>query len=199
MDLFVCDVRQRALHEGMESVVSFQHIEKLDAGAAQNAKLNAAETQHDQLTAQLRTALERAGLFPAEAAAMVKTWEDSWLRESGVRVLYVLPRVWTDGVLPLAITPAPRDTVRVMVGRAEVITPAMDAAVAEEALRFRSTDEAERNTAIANLRALGLGRFLESAMRRLAMQHRDDRELSTAGWTMLQLASQPPAPAVSAR
>jgi hypothetical protein len=54
---------------------------------------------------------------------MVDTWKDSWFTEEGVRVLYVLPRRWTDGTLPLALSPQPRDLTRVMVGRAEIITP----------------------------------------------------------------------------
>ena len=56
----------------------------------------------------------REGLYTAEATAMVNTWEDSWL-EDGTRVLYVLPKEWTDEVLPLTITPAPQEVARVNV------------------------------------------------------------------------------------
>jgi hypothetical protein len=128
---------------------------------------------------------------------MVQTWSDSWLNEPGVRVLYILPRPWTDSVLPLTLKPAPRETVRVMMGRAEVITPSIERSLAAEIERFRSPDEAIRATAVSNVRSLGLGRFLEAAMRRFAAQHPKDRDVSTAGWTLLQLASAPPAPLVS--
>ena len=57
---------------------------------------------------------------------MVNTWKDSWFAEDGVRVLYVLPRAWTDRTLPLKLDPAPRELVRVMVGRAEVLAPALE-------------------------------------------------------------------------
>ena len=63
---------------------------------------------------------------------MVKTWDDSWFAEQGTRVLYTLPQQWTDGVLPLAITPAPKEVRRVFVGRAELITPAMEWALLRE-------------------------------------------------------------------
>ena len=184
-DLFVAEVRDGA--------VAFQHIAKLAAGDTLRPKLPAAGPR-DALAAQLREALVRAGLYPAEAAAMVKTWDDSWLGEPGVRVLYVLPRAWTDAILPLTLTPAPRETVRVMVGRAEVITPPMERALAAAVEHFRSPDEAARAEAVAETRAIGLGRFLEAALRRFSSQHPNDRELSTAGWTLLELASAPPAP-----
>ena len=188
-DLFVVETRADGL--------AYRHLAKLAPGDTQKQALTPVKpvaNQREALAADLRAALVSAGLYAAEAAAMVKTWDDSWLGEPGVRVLYVLPRVWTDGILPLAITPAPRETVRVMVGRAEVITPPVERALATEIERFRSEDEATRATAVANVRSLGLGRFLEAALRRFSAQHPNDRELSTAGWTLLELASAPPAP-----
>lgn len=76
-----------------------------------------------KLGAAVHAALISAGLFDDEAAAMVNTWKDSWFAEDGVRVLYLLPRKWTDETLPLTLNPAPQNTARVMVGRAEIITP----------------------------------------------------------------------------
>ncbi len=70
----------------------------------------------------LETLLAGHGLYPKEAEAMVKTWEDSWFEE-GFRVFYVLPRQQTDAILPLEITPRPNKLVRVLVGRMEVMTP----------------------------------------------------------------------------
>ena len=75
-------------------------------------------------------ALTAEGLFPAEARAMVKTWSNSWFAEEGVRVLYILPRGWTDETLPMKLSPPPRELVRVMVGRAEIITPDLQKEIA---------------------------------------------------------------------
>ena len=46
-------------------------------------------------------ALTTTGLYPREASAMADAWKDSWFKEQGVRVLYVLPRAWTDRTLPM--------------------------------------------------------------------------------------------------
>jgi hypothetical protein len=102
----------------------------------------------------LASALTAAGLFPKEAAAMIDTWRDSWFEE-GMRVFYILPREAVDQVLPLKVTPAPAATVRVFVGRVEVLSLAM-----RESLRTALT--AGDTAALARC-----GRFLEPFMARL--------------------------------
>jgi hypothetical protein len=74
------------------------------------------------LPREMEGALAAAGLFPKEAAAMVATWRDTWFEE-GLRVFYILPRKAVDEVLPLTISPAPLSTVRVFVGRVELLSP----------------------------------------------------------------------------
>jgi hypothetical protein len=68
------------------------------------------------------------GLYQDEAQAMFETWRDSWFEE-GSRLLYIVPRQFVDSVLPLSINPAPAQTVRVFVGRLELVTPATQRAV----------------------------------------------------------------------
>jgi hypothetical protein len=81
----------------------------------------------DGTFASLRRDLERTlvaeGLYPREAQAMVETWRDSWF-ENGTRVFYLVPTSIVDAILPLHVAPKPASTVRVFVGRMEVITPA---------------------------------------------------------------------------
>jgi len=72
------------------------------------------------------------GLYQDEAQAMFETWRDSWFEE-GSRLLYIVPRHFVDSVLPLTINPAPAQTVRVFVGRLELVTPTTQRAV-EQAL-----------------------------------------------------------------
>jgi hypothetical protein len=112
-----------------------------------------------ELAATMRTALVSAGLFEKEAAAMVKTWEDSWFGESGTRVLYTLPQQWADGILPLTLTPAPKELRRVFVGRAEMITPAMEWALFREVVRYADGDDAAKAAAAKAVQAMDLGRF----------------------------------------
>jgi hypothetical protein len=82
----------------------------------------------DALCGDLEGILVDQGLYPDEAHAMVETWRDSWFEE-GSRLIYIAPRGFVDGVLPLTIRPVPGQTVRVFVGRLEIVTPATARAV----------------------------------------------------------------------
>ena len=77
----------------------------------------------DTLSSDLEGLLISQGLYPDEAHAILETWKNSWF-EDGSRLLYILPRSFVDSVLPLTVTPTPASTVRVFVGRLELITPA---------------------------------------------------------------------------
>ncbi|MBZ5658083.1 MAG: hypothetical protein LAO56_22710 [Acidobacteriia bacterium] len=83
----------------------------------------------DTLRGDLEGMLVAQGLYPDEAHAMVETWRDFWFEE-GSRLIYLVPRGFIDHVLPLAISPAPGQVVRVFVGRLEIVTPATARAVA---------------------------------------------------------------------
>jgi hypothetical protein len=108
-------------------------------------------------------ALVNAGLYEKEARAMVNTWQDQWFAEEGTRVLYLLPRAWTDRTLQLQISPKPDSIVRVMVGRAELITPSVVREFKQQVLTYSTGDAKAQSRAVANVRALGLGRFVWAA------------------------------------
>lgn len=118
-----------------------------------------------EIGAQMETALISEGLFPDEAIAMVNTWKDSWFTEQGVRILYILPRPWTDEILPIALTPRPKEFTRVMIGRAEIITPQVQANLSRLLAKAQEGDADARLHAEAELKTLG--RFAEAA-RKLA-------------------------------
>jgi hypothetical protein len=103
---------------------------------------------------ELAAALTKAGLYAKEAAAMIDTWRDSWFEE-GMRVFYILPRAIVDETLPIKITPAPAATVRVFVGRVEILSPAMKESLAS-ALATGDTATLEK-----------CGRFLETFQPRI--------------------------------
>ncbi len=152
----------------------------------------------EQLAAEMRRALVSEGLFERESAAMVQTWSDSWFAEQGVRVLYTLPRTWTDRTLPLTVSPAPARTVRVMVGRAELITPAVEAAVLTQLKKFSTGNPTDRPQIATDTRALGLGRFLEPTVRRLA-KHFPAQQFGLLSHEFVQQTISPvPAPATVA-
>lgn len=124
----------------------------------------------EALERDLQDVLMSQGLNPDEARAMVQTWKLSWFEE-GSRVFYLVPEHFVDAVLPLSIKPAPTQTVRVFVGRMEVITSATRQDI-ERALARRD------RTAIAKYQ-----RFLEPILDQIkagnpAHANELDRELS---------------------
>jgi hypothetical protein len=143
-----------------------------------------------QIVGAMREALVSEGLYSPEAAAMVETWRESWFGEQGLRVLYVLPRQWADRVLPLSIEPQPRELVRVMVGRAEVITPRMEWELMKQIVKFSDGD----SEAVSQLQGLGMGRFADAAVRRM-LGRTPSPEFSRAAWNLLETALREPAPA----
>jgi len=115
----------------------------------------ALETFSQQLGNRLEKALVHAGLFPRDATAMVKTWSKSWFTEEGVRVLYILPREWTDATLPLTLNPQPQKLERVMVGRAEIIPPTLQKELAGEIASAKSGDKTAEQRLQDHARKLG--------------------------------------------
>lgn len=118
------------------------------------------EAMAEEFAASLREGLTSEGLFAEESQAMINTWRDVWFGETGLRVLYVLPRDWTDETLPLTINPAPNKIERVMVGRAEVIPPAVRTQLSKLIDQFGTFPNDPANI-VAEVKSLQLGRFVE--------------------------------------
>jgi hypothetical protein len=117
-----------------------------------------------ELRHRLKMSLVGAGLFEDEAEAMLATWDKDWLDDDGLRVLYVLPRSWTDATLPLELTPKPASLVRVMLGRVELLRPSTESLLCREFIRFRA---GEQRSALAVIGELVNRRFAEPALTRV--------------------------------
>ncbi len=76
----------------------------------------------DRLSDSMRGALIAAGLYDDEALAMLATWRNAYFCSPGLRLFFVVPRSWTDRVLPLRVS-QPCDMQRVMVARIELVSP----------------------------------------------------------------------------
>lgn len=124
----------------------------------------------DALLQDLQKILVESGLYEKEAAAMIKTWRSSWFEE-GLRVFYILPRQATDAVLPVTIEPKPAELVRILVGRAEVITPEMEKNVQQQISLLRNAAPEMRAEAEREIRKYG--RFSEPILKRLLEKERD--------------------------
>lgn len=132
----------------------------------------------------MRSALEATGLYADEAAAMVATWTRSWFGNHGLRVLYVVPRAWTDRLLPLAIEPVPDALVRTLVGRIEVMTPGDVRSAYEQVMEgAASEDWAVRSEVITQL-----GRFAEPRIRYLLSDPAFGLALNPGANELLQMA-----------
>ena len=101
---------------------------------------------------------------------MIKTWRDNWFEE-GLRVFYILPRQTTDAVLPVTIEPRPTELVRVLVGRAEVITPEMEKSVQRQVSMLSDASPQVRETALQTIRKYG--RFSEPILKLILENERD--------------------------
>lgn len=191
--LFVYDVRENGgawlplekLAPGETRAVSLEtgpgvgHVSSTYVPLEKSIRLNA-----PQLNASLYWALVDQGLYPREAAAMIKTWESTWFGEKGMRVLYVLPRPWTDRTLPLTLTPEPREIQRVMVARAEIITAEMEHQLLSQVDRYISADPAARPQIVVDTLALGLGRFTESALSSALRASSHSEEFTKSAWDL---------------
>jgi hypothetical protein len=107
----------------------------------------------------LQAALVDSGLFADEAKAMVDTWTKSYFLTPGTRVLYIVPRAWTDRILPLRIQPQPQSLVRTLVGRVEILSAEEEASLTREV--------ASSNALTAQSLVDRLGRFAEPKLLRV--------------------------------
>ena len=120
-----------------------------------------------EVSSQLQVALEKSGLYADEAHAMVATWSKSYFKTPGVRILYVLPRAWTDRVLPIQIQPTPGKLVRTLVGRIEIMSSDEEAKLSNDVAVVSASEEKQLIER--------LGRFAEPKLLRLKQITTDDQ------------------------
>jgi len=125
----------------------------------------------ESLLREFEKTLVEQGLYEKEAAAMVKTWRDSWFEE-GLRVFYILPRRATDAILPITINPQPSELARVFVGRAEIITPEMEREIRAAAQLFGENSPEARAAALNSVRRYG--RFADPVLREAMNSAKDN-------------------------
>jgi hypothetical protein len=162
------EVKNLIVFENRGGRIGFKFLEKIE----KEMIIARPETNKNlgEALLELENILVSEGLYPKEAKAMLETWKDSWFEE-GLRVFYVLSRKSTDKILPLNIAPKPKEIVRVMVGRTEVITPEMEQNVRKQVGFLRSNSKEVRQEAQNNLKKYG--RFYEPVLKSILEGERD--------------------------
>jgi hypothetical protein len=156
-----------------KDTIQYAQLADLPAGTIQQGSLTALLSSRQPLNEGVPHAKEvvaatlvREGLYIKEAQAMVNTWEKSYYRTEGLRLLYVLPRALVDDTIPLQIRPAPLKLERVMIGRIEVLTPDLEQRIEQAVADLTVPHPAVRLAAAAALERLG--RIQEPVLRRIA-------------------------------
>lgn len=138
--------------------------------------------------AQFIESLEAAGLFPKEAAGLVKIWGDEMFTTPGERLIYLMPNNEVERVMPLTINPEPTHTVRTLIGWVELATPEGEKRIKDLIEKLGSEDPAERSDADQQLRQLD--RFAEAILRRTLETTEDTSKRNQIEQILADLAQQ---------
>ena len=160
----------RGAYEYVPALASARRLER--AVPAMDAALPI-ERFADRIADDVAGRLIESGLYEKEARAMVNTWRSSYFTTEGIRLLFVLPRSWTDRHIPMRIDPAPAELVRVMVGRVELLTEDRERRTESAVRDLASANAVVREHAFAALRAEG--RYVEAIIRRTLRTSTDAR------------------------
>lgn len=162
------EIKNAIVFENRGGKIGFRFIESVD----KQVIVERPETSQtlDKVLTELEKILVAEGLYAKEAKAMIKTWQDSWFEE-GLRVFYVLPTKATNEILPINIAPKPKELVRVLVGRAEVITPEMEQDARKQVGLLKSDSPEIRAEAQKNLQKHG--RFYEPILKSILQDELD--------------------------
>jgi hypothetical protein len=140
-------------------------------------QLPATSSSIETVEAAVRNELINAKLYPKEAQAMINTWKKSWFSEDGTRLFYIVPQRFTDAILPLKVDPWPAETIRVLVGRMEIMPPEEETRLMKVIQESATHRQAAHNNHVSYnspLELKNLGRLALPALNRiLAMRPND--------------------------
>ncbi len=102
-----------ASSETMIFLVNGQRYVESEVDTQTRTSTQRAQGDMTQLRARLLAVLQERGLSAPEARSLVETWRDDLFRDQRPRAIYFVPRDAYDRMLPLRMTPAPDELVRV--------------------------------------------------------------------------------------
>jgi hypothetical protein len=139
--------------------VYFEQSGHLSQGAEVRIQESKDVSTVEKLGDAMAKLLSEQGLYEKEARAMVKTWNNDWFGQDGLRVLYLVPESLTTELLPLQIDPKPDKLVRVLVGRHDFLTPEKERQVDAVVRRFHGNSNRDSEAADRILNELGRYRY----------------------------------------
>jgi hypothetical protein len=144
------------------------------------------EFYKNQAIPQLTSMLMFNGLTMEEAKAFAESWDKSYFEMEGVRLLFTVPRTWIDAQLPLEVSPTPKELVRTVVARIEVLTPDRETAAVDKVKAYANKTETSQKVVTS------LGRFAEPLLRRAEQLVKNDAALATACAELIAVAVKAP-------
>ena len=125
----------------------FKTVNNLDPGESitefsESEKYQPLREIQIEMLSLFQSELVAAGLSGDEAESMLLTWWESYFLAAGTRVFWIVPRSEVDRILPLSLDPAPKNLERVIVGRAELISPKLEEKLITE---FSKADPDDNN------------------------------------------------------
>lgn len=171
------DIRSLFLVTADGEELRFSKFDQIASGQQRTLTQNDKAATMEELSEAVVQSLIDENLYEKEARAMVKTWRSSWFGEAGTRLFYMVPTAITEKLLPLKVEPKPAETVRVLVGRMEIMPPETE----QKVLELVRTSYAERVQQIKKAQAAqkaagpviwskelaSLGRLTEPALARV--------------------------------
>jgi len=106
--------------------------------------------------------LEGAGLVGTDVEEVLSTWGGRWIDREGVRIVFVAPADWSDGLLPW-LAPGAASTHRVVLGRVEVMTPEFETTLLSDVQTAFASDDRFDPGVLGRVAAPILGRLAERA------------------------------------
>lgn len=106
-------------------------------------------------SAALKESLEEAGLFPKEAASLVRIWQKALFETDGIRLLYLNPPSTTESLLPMSIDAQPAVKVRILLTLVECLRDSKENVVKALVEQLASGAFARRREAQRKLIELG--------------------------------------------
>jgi hypothetical protein len=173
-----------AVDDAKVSELRFAVVKQIDARGRLVIEQSTSVASMEDLSEAVVKSLVAENLYEKEARAMVNTWRNSWFGEEGTRLFYMVPTKLTDELLPLTVSPAPDELVRVLVGRYEIMSPEDENRVTklvEKSIQSRAEyykkaekDEKLRNKGYQLPKEIkGLGRLAEPALARVKTISKD--------------------------